>query len=633
MRIRTGVVIRIAIALVIVALVVSFNRNVLMIRLTEIDSLIQRAAEAQQADAAELLLRYRLLVDRMERGIDSDEQIRAEAMLAVMYETPDTRLAEADLDTIEATLAFYTLNGIRELIGKPPLLLHRDESSMDRIAYAYMLERAHRWSEAIEAYRSALMTSDLSDPERANLMIHLGFCYSMDSRPDDAREVFEEIAEVLPESEHALVAREMIGYLDRFEEYRETETETFPGRSEFLTVDYHRALSELDRFIATQPSLEEEAEARYYRARALEETGRYEEAIEEYERISLLPSPEWNRAAGRRLIMIGEFYVPDEATSQAGGEILVALDDESFAEVLAPYQEIDLPPVQPPRVSQPDPPDLPADNTQLDPDTGAEPPRIAESGAGVAVSDSPVVEDPPPIERSRSTVVLAVPESEIAELREETPTEVAPATTAIPAAVVEDELRRDLPRSQPRAPQPDEVIDDFVGDGSEDEYTTPEERDSEDVVLDDPGADSSVAAATTVPPMASSQEGLSHSEDTPAIPTPTGPAVQPPVAEVPTVSDSALPDSYTDFNLDHYDYLGPIVGFGDAGTVFVRIREIHPRDHTRWLVVVEELENGGFYPVAAAQRTAVIDHTMIVRLLDPSDRDGLAVGDPVFINR
>lgn len=334
-----GVVARLVIAIGIVAGVVVFNRNILTIRLVEIDSLIRTAADEQQTDASDLLLRYQLLIDRFERKNDELETLRAEAMLAVIDGSRDSADRVYEEVRAERSLELHVLNGLRALLGKPPLVLRPDRSAIDTIAHAYMLERARRWPEAVAAYRTTLTVPSLDETERATLQLHLAFSLSMEGKREEARDVLAEVERQFPEHEHALVARDMIVYLDRIEEYRGPGASEVPGRAEFFRLEYAGAIDRLDRFIATRPPIEEEAEARYYRARALEETGQFNEAIREYERIAFLPSSQWTRESGRRLVVIGELYRPDEETSASGREILLAFDDEEFLAVAQRYND------------------------------------------------------------------------------------------------------------------------------------------------------------------------------------------------------------------------------------------------------------------------------------------------------
>lgn len=108
---------------------------------------------------------------------------------------------------------------------------------------------------------------------------------------------------------------------------------------------------------------------------------------------------------------------------------------------------------------------------------------------------------------------------------------------------------------------------------------------------------------------------------------------------LPVVADSASSLSRRSTrDLDGREYLGWVSGIGTDGTFFVEIEAIHLRgDQMNRLWIRTDDDGGGEENddtrSIAARRIAVVDHTMIVRLLDTSMGDRLEVGAPVYINR
>jgi len=696
---------RLLAALIMAAAVVLFNRDVLVIRLAEIDALLRDASQTEHADVGQLLFRYRILAERSEQGIDRSDQLPAEAILAVMDDETPEPTSPREYEQMEASIAFQLLNGLRDLIGKPPLVLRRDETMTDQIARAYMLERARRWPEAVEAYRRTLNLPDLNDMERATLRLHLGFCLSMDGRTDEARLVFVSLTDTMAGTEYALAANEMINYLDRIALSGDSDSFAIPGKSDFFVLQYRTAIEELDRFVATQPEVSIEAEARYYRARALEEIGRFDEAVAEYERISFLPAPRWQRAAARRLVVIADYYRPDDELRSRSIALLHEYDDEEFLSIADRFRDTRVPAAtaagvpttpglddaEPRETATPKPAELWIRTHPVSARVTIR--SIGERRTPLIVSDLSAGEYSVTVEADgyrrevvsldiaageRRVVELTLSPAPMPEVPAPMPAQIhvpaqTPAQPPAPAlsarsvgepamrpdpwistgsiAASNDESRRDTPVTGARSRQRSSVRDvptpaasEPAPGGAPEEQVAGDDRDTV-AIAPGPAADFPVDERERAQPPAIPDEdaapgpsprGASAVEEMPDDGVPDEQDEPPPSAEgagreeVP--GDEPAEPRVFDAEIDDYALIGRIVGIGEDGSFFVDIEAIHLRDRANRLYLFGR-DGAGERPSIVARRTAVVDHTMIARLLDPSLANLLEAGAPVYISR
>ena len=337
----------IALCTVLAVGAVQFNGNVLDARLDHLDMLLQRGSRIEAHNATELIGRYRLILRRLEEGEDSLAAFRTEAQLAALetelFNAPteggdddrgDTELGNNERVQREQhrSVERAVISLLRRLTGKPVIEIEQREAVIDRIKDAYLRERRRDWAAAIDLYEAIIAEERLEAREIAVVRLHLGFCYSMNGEFDRALSIYTRVLADQPGTEEARSAAILIESLRAVVAARDTVTDRVPprvaasssdddtggsagegatttagpgvqddvqraldvGRTAFLRLEYDQAINAFDALLQRSLTPEAEAEARYYRARSLEERGDFTAAVTEYQFVRSLPAAETN---------------------------------------------------------------------------------------------------------------------------------------------------------------------------------------------------------------------------------------------------------------------------------------------------------------------------------------------------
>mgnify|MGYP006288873067 CR=1 FL=1 len=327
-----------ALLILLILFLLLLNRDVLRVRMQELDLLLSEAAREERTSPAELLGRYELIRNRIAAGESSVDNYRLEARLAVLRDSPAGEEAATEMAPVSA-MGYATVSGVRAALGKPPLMRGGESPSLAEVQEAYLLERARQWSPAIQAYRVALARNDLPEDIRATVRLHIGFCYSMRSEFQSAREEYLAVSREFPDTEYDVVAQRLLVVVEELDQGSGEEAvgPVDEGRLAYLYMDYLRAIDVLENYLAGEGTREDEPEARYFKGRSHEELGEFRQAIGEYRRITFLGDDQWTREANRRLVMVGEFYSADGEIAREGRDALRELQDDRFLNAVRPY--------------------------------------------------------------------------------------------------------------------------------------------------------------------------------------------------------------------------------------------------------------------------------------------------------
>jgi len=221
---------------------------------------------------------------------------------------------ETSLDSSSLSLrqrgSLLVLNGIRLLMMKKPLQLEVQDRQLQMLRDAFYFERSRQYDRAIALYKELIDDSDLTEDAVAFSLLHIGYCHAASGSTEHALQSLNTVAESYAGSRYSQTARSLIRLLlDRESKAVEESFEASSDIERARKLAYHgRCTQALELFQTV--STEED---RYLKASCLEKTGRVAEAAAEYVLLSGdSASPAMRRRAGRRLMLIGEFY--------AGGE-------------------------------------------------------------------------------------------------------------------------------------------------------------------------------------------------------------------------------------------------------------------------------------------------------------------------
>lgn len=337
---------------VLLLAVLALSRDILDVRLGDLDYLLTRASrESSEPHAAGLLGRYELIRRRLLSGEGGLDQYELEARIAAV--TSEVRFdADAPVPSDASPPARLIVATLRTILGKEPIQAEAESAFLPRLEEAYFLERIRDYASAERMYAALLEEEQLPASLRPTVELHRAFCLSMLGSHSEAGSEYTRIAGTYGGTETAFLARRLSYLLAEIRTTRELEpvgddatAASFDaGVEAYLRMDYRRAEERLAAFLAgaTTPARalvpKHEAEGRYYLGRALEEQGRIEEALEQYDRVGwLAPDSRWANESARRLVMISEFYRLAGTDAERTGDVVV---DREFRDRIRPYEPL-----------------------------------------------------------------------------------------------------------------------------------------------------------------------------------------------------------------------------------------------------------------------------------------------------
>jgi tetratricopeptide (TPR) repeat protein len=325
-----------------------FNTNLLTVRVSELNYLLEDASGTQEVlDNSAILGRFELLKRRLEQGESRVENYELEARIQAL--TAPRRPLASDVPAAIAPLvrplrAF--LNGLRYMLGKGAIHPESEDATLGALEVAYLRERSRSYRQALGIYLRVLPEVPLGSDLRATALLHVAFCDSMLNSLGNARMILTDVIAENPGKEQSAVAWKLLDFLDLLEQKRSAglpgkPTDLDRARQAYLLVDYSTSISLLTGFIVRHKDDPRLAEAFYFRGRSHEELGELPPAIEDYRTVvSLSSAGPWTREAQRRLFLLATIYGQGEmiARDALGGS--ARRSEAAFVSAVTPYARI-----------------------------------------------------------------------------------------------------------------------------------------------------------------------------------------------------------------------------------------------------------------------------------------------------
>ncbi|MGD9202099.1 MAG: TonB family protein [Chitinispirillia bacterium] len=328
---------------------VIFNIGLIDIRFVEINYLLGKAAfNNNGSNALGIIAKYELIKRRIEHGETHEGNYQLEAQIQALIARDHLSNFNNDIYKKKKYLipVKYLLNGIRFSLGKEMINPQDDDQIFKVLEIAYFWERNRKYNEAIKLYEDVLSMPGLTGPTLSIVLMHKAFCHSMMSEYKTAKEIYERIISLYPNTESGIISWKLLDFLNSIEKKREevhiTDLSNFEkAKQYYLLMDYRNSIKYFSKFIGDEPSNRKMAEVRYYKGRSHEELGETDQAVLEY-RYSIKndKSKKWTIESNRRLVMLGEFYnykskMQDEAKKQ-----LEAYKDGNFLSNVNKFKKI-----------------------------------------------------------------------------------------------------------------------------------------------------------------------------------------------------------------------------------------------------------------------------------------------------
>ena len=325
-----------------------FNTNLVTVRLSELNYLLEDASGTQDVlDNSAILGRFELLKRRLEEGESRVETYALEARIQAL--TAPRRPLSVDSRVVIGPLvrplrAF--LNGLRYVLGKSAIHPETEDATLGALEVAYLRERARSYRQALNEYLRVLPEIPPGTDLHATALLHVAFCDSMLNSRANARVILTDVISENRGKEQSVVAWKLLGFLDLLDQKQGTglpgkPTDLDKAKQAYLLVDYSASIDLLTGFIVSHRDDPRLAEAFYFRGRSHEELGELVPAIDDYRTVVSHPdSGTWTREAQRRLFLLGTIYGQGEKLTREAAGTGPQKPETAFISAVTPYARI-----------------------------------------------------------------------------------------------------------------------------------------------------------------------------------------------------------------------------------------------------------------------------------------------------
>ncbi len=341
-------ILRIFFPIILFIVTILFNIGLIDIRFQEINYLLGKVAlDENSSNAFSIVAKYELIRRRMELGEESTGNYELEARIQALVSGDQFAKREDELRKKKYLIPVrFFLNAIRFLIGKEVINPKEENKILKALEIGYFWERNRKYPEAIKIYDDVIGMTEISNDVRSAVLLHKAFCHSMMSEYGKAKEIYERVINMYPNTEAGIIAWKLLDFLESIEEKREQVKKISLNNFEkakqyYLVMDYRNSIKYYSLFLQEREHDKRVPEARYFKGRSHEELGETEEAVAEYRRtIKTDKTKRWAREANRRMLMLGEFYEYQKKMAEEAQKQLAAYHDGSFMNKVDRFKEM-----------------------------------------------------------------------------------------------------------------------------------------------------------------------------------------------------------------------------------------------------------------------------------------------------
>lgn len=294
----------------ILGTMVLFNDIIKYIGLANLEiKLLHKNREDSNKDFLGMLAKYKLHKKLYEARISEHELNLAELKTNQLISLKDSAVP-VGLKRYQRIYrpALFLLNGLRYILGLPPIELELETISSQYLTVGYYLERNKSYTSALKLYEGALKKVSPQDHRYPILVLHQGFCHSIIGNYEQAKESYQKVIDDYSEKKIAETAQILLSYIVEFEEevnrIKSIEADSLEKSEKlFKLIAYEEALKTLDN---VTPTDEKEAEKlKFYKGRSNEELGNTTKSVEIYQDIiDTNPESEYSKLSNRRILSI-----------------------------------------------------------------------------------------------------------------------------------------------------------------------------------------------------------------------------------------------------------------------------------------------------------------------------------------
>ncbi len=323
------------------------NRMNIEIRLEEMKIFIQKGNRTDNnIDHVSLLINYKTHKDLYEERINDAESAIIE--LKIKNALSSSKFDQPEFKTRYPLLSYpviHIINFIRFLLDLPPITLDPEQDSSYLLESAYLHERNKRYSRANEIYSKILAEGNVHGNMRASILIHQGYCLSIMGDYKKAREKYINVIKQYGDSKIAITAALLLRYIDGFrreiDRIMSHETDSVEkGKKLYRLIAYRESL-EVMKHIEESAGEKEAENIAFFKARALEELGRKNEAVKNYQKIIEMNSrSKLALSANRRIYIMGESDTSGKPYIDLASENNKKIRDKEFSSITEKYSKL-----------------------------------------------------------------------------------------------------------------------------------------------------------------------------------------------------------------------------------------------------------------------------------------------------
>ena len=252
--------------------------------------LLSSNREDNNIDHIGLVMKYRLHKKMYENRMNQDEADLVESRVnAILASAMTDRVVSMDRYRYLSLPTLWTINAMRFIIGKPPIMDMSEDSAHSYLEAAYYYERNNCYARALEAYDRALDRERNNAALASSIILHQGYCQSILGNYSEAKERYQTVIRVYGDRPLAATAIILLRYIEGFKSELERVLKEEPDSVEksdklYKLIAFKEAMAVIGRVEKTAPPAER-ARVRYLKGRIFEDLSEKEKAIDAYQGI------------------------------------------------------------------------------------------------------------------------------------------------------------------------------------------------------------------------------------------------------------------------------------------------------------------------------------------------------------
>jgi TonB family protein len=337
------------VVLAILLVSVFFNMSVIDIRFQELDKTLYRIAHQQDINKSlNMLAKYSIIKRRMERGYEdsADYSVESKVMAVIASEFLKDDPRKLSAWNYFNPVVRISINVLRLLMGKAQIAETENIKDNQELEVAYFYERNRRYDKALSMYVSILKAKKHTPETESYILLHKGFCESMNGDLEKARVSYEDIIARFADTEASITAWKLLDFINKVDDELTVTRQSKDlsigyAKKLYLLMDYKNAITVFSEVEKTAKDSGVIAEAVFLKGRCHEELGEAALAVDNYRRLlKEYPDTKWAMEANRRVYILGEFYERDKQITQIAMARLQKYRDANFFDELNTFSGI-----------------------------------------------------------------------------------------------------------------------------------------------------------------------------------------------------------------------------------------------------------------------------------------------------